>query len=78
MTKSGTSDLPFTISHIPFKLNYSYYLQVFFENEYNTYFRSFLANKLATKLRGLINIYCQNLFYSQNPQKYVHDKRMKL
>ena len=43
--------------HILLELNCSYYPQVFFKNEYNTYLKSFSANKLATKQRKLINIY---------------------
>lgn len=48
-------------SHIFLELNYSYYFQVFFENEYNIYPKSFSANKKAIELRRLINIHYQNL-----------------
>lgn len=37
--------------YIPFELNYDYYLRVLFEDEYNTYSRFFLVNKIAIKLK---------------------------
>ena len=54
------------INHTFFKLNCSYHPQIFFKNKYNIYFRSFSANKLATKLKKLMNIYCQNFLYAQD------------
>lgn len=64
--------------HIPLKLNCNYHFQVFFDNKCNRYCKSFLANKLATKLRKLINICHQNLLYPQDLQKQVNDKGVKL
>ena len=46
-----------------FKLNYGYYLKMLFEDEANSHSRFYFINKLAKKLRKLIEIYCQNLFY---------------
>lgn len=45
------------ISHIFFKLNYSYYFQVFFQDKANFYLRFYLTNDLAKKLKNLILIY---------------------
>ena len=54
-----------SISYTPFKLNWGFYLQVLFKENVDSYFKSHLANKLANKLRELIKICCQNLFYIQ-------------
>lgn len=62
------------IDHTLFKLNYGYHLCVFFKNKYDARSRSFLANELATKLRELINIYCQNILPLQELQKQAYDK----
>ena len=45
-------------NHTPFKLNYGFHPQAFFEDNVNLYSRSCSANKLVKKLRKLINI-CQ-------------------
>lgn len=44
------------ISYILFELDYSYHSRIFFENRINSYFKSHLANKLASKLGDLILI----------------------
>lgn len=46
------------IGHIFFKLYYSYYFYIFFENDINIYLRSYFVNKLSKKLRNIILI-CQ-------------------
>ena len=45
----------------PFELNCGYHPRVSFEDECDACSRSFLADELATKLRKLMNICCQNL-----------------
>ncbi len=54
-----------SINHSPFELNCGFYHQVLFKGDVDLRFRFYLANKLAYKLRELILIYCQNLFYVQ-------------
>ncbi len=44
--------------HIPFKLNCSYHLRVFFEDDVNSRSRSRSANKLAEELKELIEVCC--------------------
>ena len=44
--------------YISFKLNCGYYPQIFFKDKCNTYSKSFSSNKLATKLKKLMNICC--------------------
>lgn len=52
-------------SHILFKVNYKDYSKVSFTIKINYCLKSYFTNKLANKLRDLINVYCQNLFYYQ-------------
>ncbi len=63
--------------HISFKLNCRFYPQVLFEKDVTFYSRSYSADKLADKLRELIETCYQNLPYIQELQKRVHDKRLK-
>ena len=65
------------IGHTPFKLNYGFYPQVFFEDDINLCSRSCSANKLVKELRELMNIYQQNLLYAQELQKRAYDKGVK-
>ena len=60
-------------SHTPFELNCGFYPQVFFKDDVD----SCSADKLAKKLRELIDICQQNLLYAQKLQKKVHDKDIK-
>ena len=60
--------------HISFKLNYSYHPRVFFEEDVDSRSRSRSANKLATELKKLMEVCCQNLLYAQELQKRVYDK----
>lgn len=64
--------------HTLFELNCDYHPRVFFKNEHNTYFRSSSANRLVIELRELMNIYRQNLLYTQDLQKQAHDNGEKL
>ena len=49
--------------HIPYKLNYGYHLKVFFKEDVDSRLKSCSANKLAEKLRELIEVCCQNLLH---------------
>ncbi len=51
-------------SHIPFKFKCGFHSQVSFKEDVNLRSRSRSANKLANKLRELIEICCQNLLYA--------------
>ena len=62
---------------ILFKLNYGYHPQVSFKNNVDLHSKSCSANKLAKKLRELIDICQQNLFYAQKLQKKAYDKDVK-
>ena len=50
--------------HIPFELNCGYHLKVSFEEDVDSRLRSCFVNKLAEKLKKLIEICCQNLFHT--------------
>ena len=54
-----------SINYTLFKLNYSYYLRVSFEENVDFCLRSHSIDKLAQELRELIKICCQNLLYVQ-------------
>ena len=54
-----------SISYIPFELNCGYHPKVFFEENVDFCSKSCSANKLAEKLRELIEICCQNFFHAQ-------------
>ena len=51
------------ISYIPFEFNCRFYPQILFKENVNLHSKSCLANKLADKLKELIEICSQNLFY---------------
>ena len=51
---------------ILFELNRGYHLWISFKNKYDACSRSSSGNKLAKKLKKLINVYCQILLYAQN------------
>ena len=48
-------------SHILFELNYGYHLKISFAENVNPYLGSCFADKLAEKLRELMEVCCQNL-----------------
>ena len=52
-------------SHTLFKRNYGYHPKVLFKKDINFYSRFYFADKLAEKLKELIEIYSQNLYYAQ-------------
>ena len=51
-------------SHTPFKLNCGFYLKVSFKENINLYSGSCSTDKLAIKLKKLIELYYQNLLYT--------------
>ncbi len=51
-------------NYISFKLNYRFHLQVLLKKNVTLYFKSRSTNKLADKLRELMKICYQNLFYA--------------
>ena len=51
--------------HMPFKLNCGFHPQVSFKDDVDSHSRFCSANKLAKKLRELIDICQQNLLYAQ-------------
>ncbi len=63
--------------HTSFKLNCGYHPKVSFEENVNPRLRSCSANKLAEKLRELMEVCCQNLLHAQELQKRAHDKGVK-
>ena len=63
--------------HTPFKLNCGFYPRVFFKDIIDSCSRSCSANKLAKKLRKLMDICQQNLLYAQKLYKKAYDKGMK-
>ena len=58
-----------SISHILFKLHYSYHSKVLFKKNVDSYLKSYSIDKLAEKLRELIKVCCQNLLHTQKLQK---------
>ena len=63
--------------HTLFKFNYDYYSKVLFKEDVNPCSRFCSTKKLAEKLRKLINICYQNLFYVQKLQKRAYSKKIK-
>ena len=66
-----------SIGYTLFKLNCKFYLRVFFKKNIGFDLKSCFTNKQAKKLRELIKVYCQNLFYAWKLQKKTYDKRIK-
>ena len=63
--------------HTPFKLNCGFHPRVSFEDDIDPRSRSRSANKLAKKLRELMDICQQNLLHAQELKKRVYDKGVK-
>ena len=63
--------------HTLFKLNCGFYPQVFFKDDVDPCSKSRSSNKLAKKLKELIDICQQNLFYAQKLQKKAYVKGVK-
>ena len=64
------------ISHVFFEFNYSYYSWNFFKNNINFYSRFYSTNKLAKKLKKLINI-CWQIYYTLTNLKKANNKKLK-
>lgn len=56
-------------SHMLFELNYQYHPRISFEDKTDPHSKSYSVNKLVKKLRNLMSICQQNLFYAQKLQK---------
>ena len=63
--------------HTLFELNCGFYSQVLYKKNIDFHSKSYSANKLIDKLRKLIKIYYQNLFYIQKLRKKANNKRVK-
>ena len=61
----------------PFELNCGLYPQVSFKDNFNPCSKSCFTNKLAKKLRELMDICQQNLFHTHDLQKRANDKNVK-
>ncbi len=58
MAKFTYNNAPNTsTSYISFALNCPYYLKVFVKDKINLYSKSYFANRLADKLKKLVEIY---------------------
>ncbi len=64
-------------NHTPFKVNCGYHPKVSFEEDIDPRSRSHYANELAEELRELMEVCCQNLLHTQEPQKKAYDKGVK-
>lgn len=63
--------------HTMFELNCGHYLWIFFKDKCNIHFESSSVNGLDIKQKELMNIYHQNLLYTQDLQKQAYDKGVK-
>ena len=66
-----------SIVHTSLELNYGYHPRVFFKEDIDFYLIVCSTNKLAEKLRELMEVCCQNLLYTQELQKRAYDKGVK-
>ena len=66
-----------SIGHTSFELNYNSYLWMLNKDEVNSHSKSKSADKLSIKLRELMIVCQENLYYVQNLQKRAHDKGIK-
>ena len=66
-----------SIGHILFELNCGYHPRVSFKEDVDLRSRSRSANKLAEKLRELMEVCCQNLLFAEELQKRTHNKGVK-
>lgn len=55
--------------YIFFKLNYGYYLHVFFKKNFNSFFKSKSADKLLVDQKELIIIYRKKPYHFQKLQR---------
>ena len=70
MTKFAYNNAKITsIGHTLFELNCGYYPRVFFKENRDSSSQSKTTNKLSTKLRELITVCQENVYYAQELQK---------
>ena len=65
------------IGHMPFELNYGYYLWMSYKEEVNSRSKSKSANKLSAELKELMIICQENFHHTQKLQKQAHNKGVK-
>ena len=63
--------------HTPFELNCSYHSRILYEKEVNLRSQSKSADELAKKLRELMIVCCENLYYAQELPKQAYNKWVK-
>ena len=67
-----------SISHMPFELNFGYYLCISFKKDINSHSQLKTANKLLTEIRELMTICRKNLHHAQKLQKQAPNKNITL
>ena len=67
-----------SINHMLFKLNFGYHFWVSYEENIDLCSKSKSKNKLSEKLKKLITVCKKNLYYTQELQKQIHNKEIKL
>ena len=66
-----------SFGHTPFKLNCDYHHRMSYKDNVNPCSKFKSTDKLLTKLRELMIIYRENLYYAQELQKQAYDKGVK-
>lgn len=64
-------------NYTPFELNYGHHLQVFYEEDGNSHFKSKSIDELLLKLQDLMTVYWENFYHAQKFQKQIHNKAIK-
>ena len=67
-----------SINQMLFKLNFGYHLWVSYEENIDPCSKSKLKDKLSIELKKLITVCKENFYYTQELQKQIHSKRIKL
>ena len=70
--KNASSD------HTPFELNCGYHPRMLYKDDVNPRSKFKSANKLLTKLRELMIVCKENLYYAQKLQKQAYNRGVKL
>ena len=63
--------------HMPFELNCGYHPRMLYKDDVDPRSKSKSADKLLTKLRELMIVCRENLYYAQKFQKQAYDKDVK-
>ena len=66
-----------SIGPTPFELNCSYYFWMLYKKKIDPYSKFQSTDKLSVKLRELIIVCQENLYYIQECQKRAYNKRVK-